>query len=124
MEYLIQNKKCTRFGMIGGPDDNTDARERKEAFLEILQNNTLAFHPENFVTGDLSRRNTEAASIFLNQNPDIQAVFGYDNSAVASKVSPTLSSVQTNKNFQTVCRCMKHIMKNMQRSWTVQSRSS
>lgn len=126
MEYLIQNKKCTRFGMIGGPDDNTDARERKEAFLEVLQNNTLPFHPENFVTGDLSRRNTEVASIFLDQNPDIQAVFcvnddvaitlyeemnkrglvpgrdilvfGYDNSAAASKVSPTLSSVQTNKN--------------------------
>lgn len=126
MEYLIQNKKCTRFGMIGGPDDNTDARERKESFLQILRNNKLSFYPENFVVGDLSRRNTEAASIFLDQNPDIQAVFcvnddvaitlyeemnrrglvpgrdifvfGYDNSAAASKVSPTLSSVQTNKN--------------------------
>lgn len=126
MEYLIQNKKCTKFGMIGGPDDNTDARERKEAFFQILQDNKLAFRPENYVIGDLSRRNTKAAATFLDQNPDIQAVFcvnddvainlyeemdkrgivpgrdifvfGYDNSAAASKVSPTLSSVQTNKN--------------------------
>lgn len=36
MDYLILNKKCSRFGMIGGPDDNTDARERKEAFQSIL----------------------------------------------------------------------------------------
>ena len=141
MEYLIQNKNCTRFGMIGGPDDNTDARERKEAFLQILQNNKLLFHPENFVVGDLSRQNTKAAAKLLDQNPDIQAVFcvnddvaitlyeemkkrdlvpgrdifvfGYDNSAAASKVSPTLSSVQTNKNelgekaLQTVLKMLR-----------------
>ena len=141
MEYLIQNKNCTRFGMIGGPDDNTDARERKEAFLRILQNNKLSFHPENFVIGDLSRQSTKAAAKLLDQNPDIQAVFcvnddvaitlyeemerrglvpgrdifvfGYDNSAAASKVSPTLSSVQTNKNelgekaLQTVLKMLR-----------------
>ena len=141
MEYLIQNKNCTRFGMIGGPDDNTDARERKEAFLQILQNNKLSFHSENFVVGDLSRQNTKAAAKLLDQNPDIQAVFcvnddvaitlyeemkkrnlvpgrdifvfGYDNSAAASKVSPTLSSVQTNKNelgekaLQTVLKMLR-----------------
>ena len=126
MEYLIQNKKCTRFGMIGGSDDNTDARERKEAFIYILQEHDLKFYPENFVMSDLSKRDSETAATFLDKNPDVQAVFcvnddvalmlyeemkkrelvpgkdicvfGYDNSMAASKVSPTLSSVQTNKN--------------------------
>ena len=126
MNYLIQNKKCTRFGMIGGSDDNTDATERKEAFLQILRENKLPFRDENFVMSDLSKRNEVAAAQFLDQNKDVQAVFcvnddvaftlynemdrrglvpgkdilvfGYDNSAAASKVSPTLSSIQTNKN--------------------------
>lgn len=126
MEYLIRMKNCRKFGMIGGPDDNTDARERKEAFVRILQEYGLEFGEKNYVTSDLSKRDRQAAARFLNQNPDVEAVFcvnddvainlydemdkrnlvpgkdllvfGYDNSALASKVNPTLSSIWTNKN--------------------------
>ena len=34
MEYLIHTVGCRRFGMIGGPVKNTDARERKEVFRQ------------------------------------------------------------------------------------------
>lgn len=126
MEYLIQHKKCRKFGMIGGPDDNTDARERKAAFVNILNQYHIPFDSGNYVISDLSRRDETAAASFLDQNPDIEAVFcvnddvainlynemekrglmpgkdilifGYDNSAIASKVDPTLSSIWTNKN--------------------------
>lgn len=126
MDYLILNKKCRRFGMIGGPDDNTDARERKEAFQSILHQYDLPFEERNYVVSNLSKRDQKAAASFLEQNPDVEAVFcvnddvaivlyeemekrglvpgkdilvfGYDNSTIASKVSPTLSSIMTNKN--------------------------
>lgn len=141
MEYLILNKKCERFGMIGGPEDNTDAKERKDAFLQTLLEYDLPFEDKNFVVSDLSKRDKNAAVSFLNQNPKVQAVFcvnddvaitlyeemekrnlvpgkdilvfGYDNSAIASKVNPTLSSIWTDTNqlgehaLQTVLRMIR-----------------
>lgn len=138
MEYLILNKQCERFGMIGGPEDNTDAKERRDAFLQALKDHNLAFEDRNFVISDLSKRDKNAAVSFLDQNPQVQAVFcvnddvaitlyeemekrnlvpgkdilvfGYDNSAIASKVNPTLSSIWTDTNelgeqaLQTVIR--------------------
>ena len=126
LEYLINIRKCRRFGMIGGPDDNTDARERREAFARILKEYEIPFTERNYVVSDLSKRDKKAAARFLDQNPDLEAVFcvnddvainlyeemekrdlvpgkdilvfGYDNSAIASKVSPTLSSIWTDKN--------------------------
>lgn len=125
MKYLIENKECRKFGMIGGPEDNTDARERKQAFLKILEQYQIPFEKNNFVASDLSKRDKGAVKKFLDQNPDVQAVFcvnddvaitlyeemekrslvpgedilvfGYDNSLIASKVSPTLSSIWTNR---------------------------
>lgn len=74
----------------------------------------------------MSKRDKKAVARFLDQNPDVEAVFcvnddvainlyeemekrdlvpgkdifvfGYDNLAIASKVSPTLSSIWTDKN--------------------------
>lgn len=126
MEYLILNKKCTRFGMIGGSDANTDARERKEAFLQILEEYGIPFEDRNYIISDLSKRDKKAAVSFMENNPDVQAVFcvnddvainlyeelakrklvpgkdiyvfGHDNSTIASKVNPTLSSIWANPN--------------------------
>ena len=126
MEYLILHKKCTRFGMIGGPEDNTDARERKNAFLRTLKEYSLPYEEKNFVISDLSKRDKNAAITFLDNNPQVEAVFcvnddvaitlyeemekrnlmpgrdilvfGYDNSTIASKVNPTLSSIWTDTN--------------------------
>lgn len=138
VEYLALNKKCEKFGMIGGPEDNTDAGERRTAFLQALKNHNLTFEDSNFVVSDLSKYDKNATVSFLDQNPQVQAVFcvnddvavtlyeemerrnlipgkdilvfGYDNSTIASKVNPTLSSIWTDKNelgeqaLQTVIR--------------------
>lgn len=123
MKYLIEEVGCIHFGMIGGPDDNTDASERKHSFFKILNEHNIPVEEKNYVVGNLSSDNRKATKAFLDNNPDIQVafcvnddtamslyeemrerrlvpgsdilVFGYDNTAFASKISPTLSSVWT-----------------------------
>lgn len=122
MEQLIRAGGCTKFGMIGGSTENSDARERKESFIKILSDNGIEFHEKMYVEGDLSRRCTEQAGKLLDDNPGIEAVFcvndetamalyeeikrrgmhvgkdifvlGYDDTAVAAHAFPTLSSVR------------------------------
>lgn len=121
MEYLIKNCGCRRFGMIGGPDDNSDAFERKQAFQDVLRQNGIPFEKRNYVEGTLSRFSAGAFRRLLDDNPDIEAVFcvnddtamgfydemkrrgltpgrdiyvfGYDNTILAAKSKPSLSSV-------------------------------
>ena len=121
MDYLIHELNCRKFGMIGGPDSNTDAYERKMAFLQCLEENNIPFREENCAEGILSRCAPDLYRKFLDKNPDIEAVFcvnddtavglyevlkeykitpgkqikifGYDNILLATKLKPALSSV-------------------------------
>ncbi|MBQ6887119.1 MAG: GGDEF domain-containing protein [Lachnospiraceae bacterium] len=125
LEYLIHRLNCKKIGMIGGPDNNTDAYERKLVFLEILKENGIPFEERNYVEGRLSRYSEAAFDTFIEQNPDIEAVFcvnddtavgfyealrkhnikpgrqvmifGYDNILLATKLKPALSSVLSDK---------------------------
>lgn len=122
LECLIKQKHCTRIGMIGGPADNSDARERKEAFFQVMKEHGLAIHEGLYEAGNLTRNSQEAFARLLNHNPDLEAVFcinddtalglyeelkrrklqigrdvhvfGYDNIQAAAKASPPLSSVR------------------------------
>ena len=122
LEYLIHELKCTKIGMIGGPEDNTDSKERKEAFLSVLKENGIPFSDKMFVEGNLSRRCRESFCRLLDKNPDLEAVFcvnddtalglydemkkrglqpgkdiqifGYDDTILAAKAYPSLSSVK------------------------------
>lgn len=122
LECLIEQNHCTRIGMIGGPADNSDARERKNAFFQVMQEHGLAVHEGMYEAGDLTRNSREAFTRLLDHNPDLEAVFcinddtalglyeelkrrklrigrdihvfGYDNIQAAAKASPPLSSVQ------------------------------
>lgn len=121
LEYLIHDLNCRKFGMIGGPDVNTDAYERKQVFLDVLKKHDIPFDEKNFVKGNLSRNNSDAFCKMLDSNPDVEAifcvnddsaiglydemkkrgiipgkdvyVFGYDNTVSASRSKPALSSV-------------------------------
>lgn len=121
MEYLIHALGITRIGMVGGPDDNTDARERKASYLRILKENNIPFEEKWFVEGNLTQQTKHVFEKYVNENPDVQAVFcvnddtaiglyealkkkhllpgkdvmifGYDNILMASKMTPPLSSV-------------------------------
>ncbi len=122
MDCLIEQKHCTRIGMIGGPQDNSDAQERKEAYCQSMREHGLAVSEGLYEEGDLTRNSWEAYVRLLNNNPDLEAVFcinddtalglyeelrrrklqvgkdiqifGYDNIQAAAKASPPLSSVR------------------------------
>lgn len=122
LEYLIEKAGCRRFGMIAGPDANSDAYERKQAFAQVLSAHGIEVTDRMFATGDLSRRSENAFRTLLDQNPDLEAVFcvndetamgfyeelkrrnimpgrdisvfGYDDTIASAKSQPSLSSVR------------------------------
>ncbi len=122
MECLIEQKHCRRIGMIGGPEDNSDARERKEAFVQVMQEHGLPVNDSMYEAGNLTRLSQKAFARLLDHNPDLEAVFcinddtalglyeelkrrklqigrdihvfGYDNIQAAAKAFPPLSSVR------------------------------
>lgn len=122
LEYLIEKAGCRRFGMIAGPDSNSDAYERKQAFTQVLDAHGIEVTDRMFATGDLSRRSDTAFRTLLDRNPDLEAVFcvndetamgfydelkrrnivpgrdisvfGYDDTIASAKSQPSLSSVR------------------------------
>lgn len=140
LEYLIQRLGCKKIGMIGGSDDNSDAFERKQAFMEVLNENGIIAEEKNYVEGNLSRYRTSVFQEFLDNNPDAEAVFcvnddtalgfcdemkvrklvpgkdiyvfGYDDTLLAEKSKPSLSSVRADaaelgkKAFEIVLRML------------------
>lgn len=122
LEYLINVNDCRRFAMIGASDENVDAAERKQAFISVLKEHGIAFEERMFTEGNLTRRDTEAFSRILDDNPDVEAIFcvnddtaiglyeeihrrgkrvgtdisilGYDDTMEAAHTSPPLASVR------------------------------
>lgn len=121
MEYLLNELHYTKFAMLGGPDGNTDARERKEVFIEVLNEHGIPVTDTMIAYGNLERNNQEACNQILDENPDVEAIFcvnddtalglydvmkmrglvpgkdimifGYDNTITGSKAQPSLSTV-------------------------------
>jgi diguanylate cyclase (GGDEF)-like protein len=122
LDYLIEKTGCRKIGMIGGSDDNTDAYERKKAFIETLERHGIPFEESAFAEGNLLRTSVDAYRELLDNNPDLDAVFcvnddtaiglydelnrrgyeigrdihvlGYDDITLATKMDPALSSVR------------------------------
>ncbi len=121
MNYLIHDLGIRNIGMIGGPEDNTDARERKNVFKRVLAENGLPFEGRCYVEGSLSRYTKEIFNELIEKYPEMQAVFcvndetaiglydvmkarrmmpgkdvmvfGFDNILSSPKMKPPLSSV-------------------------------
>lgn len=121
MKYMIRELGMTKLGMVGGPAGNTDAKERKNTFIRVLEENHMSFDENCFVEGNLSRFSREAFDTLIENNPQLQGifcvnddtaiglyealklhgrmpgkdvkVFGYDNMLSSAKMEPPLSSV-------------------------------
>lgn len=121
MKYMIHELGMTKLGMVGGPDGNTDAKERKNTFIRVLGENQVPFDENCFVEGNLSRFSKNAFDTLIENNPQLQGVFcvnddtaigfyealkqhgqipgkdvmvfGYDNMLSSAKMEPPLSSV-------------------------------
>lgn len=75
MEHLIVIHGCKKIAYLGGPrDNNWDAKERLEAYYQVMQENGLEIREGMIEHGDYS---ANAASLFgkiLDNNPDVEAV--------------------------------------------------
>ena len=121
VDCLVNAYGLTRFAMLGGREDNVDARARRKLYEEALSRNKIEFTDKNYVSGDMSADTQEPARELLDKNPDVQAifcvndasavglfdimaqrglvpgkdimVFGFDNTTAAGRMSPTLASI-------------------------------
>ncbi|MCD7833367.1 MAG: GGDEF domain-containing protein [Lachnospiraceae bacterium] len=126
LEYLIDTCGFTRIGMIGGHENNTDAVERHEIFRRVLSEHGLALPAHRYTEGDLSSNSDPAYRAFLDENPDLEAVFcvnddtalglyqemhrrglmpgrdlsvfGFDDTPASAKAFPPLSTVLADPN--------------------------
>lgn len=124
MEYLINVIGCRNFGMVGGPDDNYDAQERKKIFLEVLAEHHIEFNQEAYIEGNLSECSQESYNCLFDRNLNLEAIvcvndatalnlygelqrrdikpgrdisiLGFDDSLGATRANPPLSSVSAN----------------------------
>ena len=122
LNYMIEELGYTRIGMIGGPDSNYDAKERRRTYIEVLEAHGIEFDPGLYVEGNLTSESKEVFRDILDRNPDMQGVFcvndscasgfyeelkardilpgrdisvmGYDDIEWATQISPTLSTVR------------------------------
>lgn len=122
LEFLIEKTGCRKIGMVGGSLDNTDAIERKKAFIDTLESHGISFDEKMYAAGNFSRNSKESFRELLDNNPGIEAVFcinddtafglyeelnqrgfqigkdihvfGYDDVVLSTKVNPSLSSVR------------------------------
>nr|MCR5148463.1 GGDEF domain-containing protein [Eubacterium sp.] len=121
LEYLFTKYDIRKIGMLGGPEDNSDASERKATYLEFLKKHNIEFKENWFVAGNLTQRCKKEAAELLSGFPDAEAifcvndltaialyeemrkrglepgidirVFGFDNEVVGSMMNPSLSTI-------------------------------
>ncbi|MBP5281255.1 MAG: GGDEF domain-containing protein [Lachnospiraceae bacterium] len=121
MEYVVKQRGLRKICMLGGRDDNTDAMERKQIFMDYLRENGLEYTEDQYERTDMSAWCNDAANRLLDRNPDAQAifcindpaasalytemklrgkepgkdilVFGFDNTHTASTMIPPLASI-------------------------------
>ncbi len=121
VEYLINVCGLTRFCMLGGREDNKDARFRKNAYIQILHENGIPFDERSFVNTDMTEFCVREARKLLDANPGTEAVFcvndasakalykvmeerdlvpgrdmkvfGFDNTYMSTELIPPLASI-------------------------------
>ena len=85
--------------MIGGSDDNADAYERKQVYLEVLKENGIPFEDRYYIEGRLSRSEYKTFQTFIDRNPDIEAVFCVNDDSII-------------ENYTTMRKKRLHFLKN------------
>lgn len=83
VNYLVNICNLTKFGMLGGREDNVDSCRRKQIFAQCLKENRIEFNDDCYEATDMSVNTVAEAERLLNRNPDIEAIFCV-NDAVAS----------------------------------------
>ncbi len=124
MEHLLKVHGYRRFTFLAGPEGNTDAAERKAAFLDACVTYEIPIEDSMIAIGDYTSCVEEQVNQLLDSHPDMQAmvcandvmadtayrecakrglvvgrdiaITGYDNYEVAENMIPPLTTVQQN----------------------------
>ncbi|MBP5529425.1 MAG: GGDEF domain-containing protein [Lachnospiraceae bacterium] len=83
VDYLVNICNFSKFGMLGGREDNLDSCRRKAIFENCLKKYKLELKPENYEATDMSVNTVAESERLLNRCPDLEAIFCVnDESAV------------------------------------------
>ena len=84
VSHLVEEHHLSRILFVSGPEHNTDAIERKAAYLETMESYHLPVTPWMIAQGDYSEFVDKQVEWLLDNNPDAQAlVFANDEMAFA-----------------------------------------
>lgn len=121
VECLVNVHGFSKFCMMGGRVDNLDSRRRRKIYEDCLKEYGLDFTDDNYQMTDMSFNCKKEAAELLDRNPGVQAifcvndsvalglfavmqerglepgkdimVFGFDNTKMAGRMIPTLTSI-------------------------------
>lgn len=124
MEHLIVEHGYKKILFLGGPEDNTDANERKRAYLDAMRKYQLSVDESMIGHGKYSEFIDDEVARILDLNPDAQAICsandemtigcyrecrkrdlivgkdiaitGYDNFSMAPSMDPPLTTAEQN----------------------------
>jgi diguanylate cyclase (GGDEF)-like protein len=83
VDYLVNICNFTKFGMLGGRDDNLDSCRRKAIYENCLKKYKLELKPECYEATDMSVNTIPESERLLNRCPDLEVIFCVnDESAV------------------------------------------
>ena len=83
VDYLVNICNFTKFGMLGGREDNLDSCRRKAIYENCLKKYKLELKPERYEATDMSVNTVPESERLLNRCPDLEVVFCVnDESAV------------------------------------------
>lgn len=126
IEYLIENKHCTKIGFVSGPETSQDAVERLEVYRDMIQKHRLPLEDDWIVYGNFSEFSEGVVEELLNRHPDVEAIVcandqmasgcyntlkkhhlkpgedvyvtGFDDSSITMLLEPHLTSVKADTN--------------------------
>ena len=121
VDYLVNVEGLTKFGMLGGRDDNLDAQRRKSLYITSIIENGQKFDERAYQSTDMSTDCEKEALRLVSENRDLQAifcvndavavglykalkkyalvpgkdvkVFGFDNTRLAGEMTPSLATI-------------------------------
>lgn len=74
VEHLICEHNCRKICFVAGPDNNTDAAEREQAFRDALTAHNIDFPECRYAKGDYSQCCDRQIGELLDRNPDADAI--------------------------------------------------
>lgn len=138
IEHIINEHNRRRIGFVSGPKTNDDANERLGVYREVLEKNGIPVVEDRIAYGRFSPYSQEVVRELLDRCPDLDAIVfandsmaggayevfqergieagkdilvtGFDNSPVASSLTPPLTTVSADASelgYDAVLECLK-----------------